>query len=759
MYKINLPPQKKKFRSKNKDWREDCIRAIDSGVSYLKNEEVRRSVIEKTINGELYDGILNMRDVMEIVNTDAVLNAYLPDKIQHRPIMRSKIELLVGEASKEPFDWNVIVTDPNSIAMKEEYKKEAINAKIMELLESEYEGDELKMKLKDLDLYFRYTWKDLKEVRATKILKHYSRFLKLESKFNECMLDRLIYGEQAILWDIVSKEPVAFKLDPKKVHTVYSSQSNKMSDADVIVIEDYWSPGKLIDNYYEDLTSEEVSRIEEGLVTGHDHNRAYQHQVSPEGVILDSMVVAAGLNRPYAINGDTIDPDGNIRHLKALWRSMQYLKLVEGIDPTTGETYEKVMSEDYTPNPLFAEKIVKRVWVEQWWEGTKIGSDMYKRIRPRQIQYRTGSNLSKGHPGIVGFTNSISGGKVVSFLSKMKPYQYLYDITWDRLMDSLKKNLGKIMEVDLAKIPRGWTVEKWMYYAFKGGIAFVDSFKEATKGVATGKLAGTFNTTGKILNAETGNYIQQHVNLLQYIKSEMSDMVGVTPQREGAIAPSAKVGTTERSVIQSNNSTAYEFNQHLEFKLENLTIGLETAKAALRGNKVKQQHILDDFTSEIFSIDGDELAESDYSVFVTVSKKAEEMQKSLDAYSQAFMQNGGNFSTVLDILFSDSLAEKRRKIELAEFDMKEEARQQQSQAAQLQQENLEAQAAAKQKDIDLKMYEIDSNNATKIILKEMDQETADKELEQQGEEKKEDILMRIRELQAQINKTRTEKAA
>ena len=48
------------------------------------------------------------------------------------------------------------------------------------------------------------------------------------------------------------------------------------------------------------------------------------------------------------------------------------------------------------------------------------------------------------------------------------------------------------MELDLASVPKGWDVEKWMYYARINKIAVKDSFKEGNIGVAQGKLAGAF---------------------------------------------------------------------------------------------------------------------------------------------------------------------------------------------------------------------------------------------------------------------------
>jgi len=752
-YIIQLPPQRVRFSKKNQEWRELCVNKIDGGISYLVNQEVRRSMQEKAINGRLYDGILDMKDVMEVIDTDGTLRSYVPKKIQHKPILRPLIELLVGEASKEPFEWGVMCTDPKSISEKEENKKKLLDEKITKLLESEYEGEELKSKLKELDLYFRYTWKDLKEVRSTKLLTHYYDALKMENKFLDAMLDRLIYGEQIMMFDIVAGSPEARKLDPKRVHTLYSSNSNRIADADVIMIEEYWSKGRIIDTYWDCLTPEEIDKINSNTLASDARytDVLAQNFIAPDAIVLDGIVNATMSERGYtSMTKSTVDIYGNIRHLTTLWRSQKLVKIVKGTNPQTGERYEKVMAEEYIANETYGET-VEKVWIEEWWEGRKIGNAIYKRIRPKEIQYSTIGNISKGHPGVVGYVNSISEGKVVSFLSKTKNYQYLYDITWDRLMDGLRKNLGKILEVDLAKIPKGWTLEKWMNYAYRGGIAIVDSFKEASRGVATGKLAGSFNTTNRSLDMDTGNYIQQQINLLEFIKTEMKDAVGVTPQRQGAVQASAAVGATERSVMASNNNTAYEFYQHEQFKLECMQILLETAKAALRGNKKVAQNILSDFSLETFEIDGDELLDSDQSVFITTSRKSREMKGSLDSISQAFMQNGGNMSTVMDIMFSDSIAEKRRKIELAEFDTKQQMQAAQEQQNQLAQQQMELNAQKEEADRNLKLYEIDTNNATRLAIEELKMQSIHKQLDLDAEINKDELLARMKELQTKID--------
>ena len=187
MTTIRLPQQKKSHRAKSQTWKEETLNAIDNGLSYYSSSSVRASVREKYIDSNLFDGTLDMADMLTTVSSAGVLDAYVPKKIQHRPIMRPKIELLLGESTKEPFSWSVMVTDSASISAKKEVKKDLIDEKVTKLLEANYSEEELQAKLKEMDLYFRYTWKDAKEVRATKILKHFIQKTDLNNKFHECI--------------------------------------------------------------------------------------------------------------------------------------------------------------------------------------------------------------------------------------------------------------------------------------------------------------------------------------------------------------------------------------------------------------------------------------------------------------------------------------------------------------------------------------------------------------------------------------------
>jgi len=52
------------------------------------------------------------------------------------------------------------------------------------------------------------------------------------------------------------------KVNPMKIRVFKSGYSSKVEDADLIVLEDFWSPGKIIDTYYDVLNKADLKYIE-----------------------------------------------------------------------------------------------------------------------------------------------------------------------------------------------------------------------------------------------------------------------------------------------------------------------------------------------------------------------------------------------------------------------------------------------------------------------------------------------------------------
>lgn len=767
------PLQRLPYKKKTTEWRKENVDAGD-GYSFYHNESVRQTLKNKIINLNLYNGIVNIEDMALTVNPTKTDASYIPDNLPHHPVMNSKIDLLVGEEINRRFDWNVLVTNHDAITKKEEDLKTQLKEKMVEYFEQNYSKEELEEKYKELEKFLKYDYQDIRERLATQILEHYSQEQNFKRIFNDGFKDALIMAEEIYQIDIVSDEPVLTKLNPLKVHCVRSGKSEKIEDSNLIILEDHWSPGKIVDYFHDQLKPKDIDHILEYSTTRSggsytdDHNN---HVLLRDGYVgleqdtgLDSMFDLAELNGHH-FGSDYTDENGNIRVLRVYWKSLKKIKKVKYYDEFGDEQY-KYRSEEYIADKTRGEETTD-LWVNEWWEGTKLGKDIYIQMRPRKVQYNKLSNPSYCNPGIIGEVYNTNQGRAVSLVDRMKNYQYLYDAIWDRLNKAIATNYGKIFELDLSKVPEGWEIEKWMHFAVTNKIAVVDSFKEGNKGASTGKLAGGMNTIGgRAIDMETGNYIQQHMNLLEFIKLEMGEIAGVSRQREGQISNRETVGGVERSVNQSAHITEFWFSKHDDVKLRVLTAFLETAKIALKGNNKKIQYILDDQTIKMLELSDDMINECDYGLVLTNSTKAMELEQAMKQYAQSFLQNGGSLSTITDIYFSNSISEMRKKLEIAEETLQERQQEQQQQANKIQQQKNEQENLIKQREQDREDRKVEleditnqRDNETKIIIKEMElgQEEdgiedplAEEKLELDKEELKQKKLKEMKELQAKM---------
>ena len=96
------------------------------GKTFHNYNLVRKSVLHKKINYDLVNGVLHIDDMELVLNPDHISAGYIPDSIQHYPIINSKLNVLRGEESKRVFDYRVVVTNPNAISEIENNKKEEI---------------------------------------------------------------------------------------------------------------------------------------------------------------------------------------------------------------------------------------------------------------------------------------------------------------------------------------------------------------------------------------------------------------------------------------------------------------------------------------------------------------------------------------------------------------------------------------------------------------------------------------------------------
>jgi hypothetical protein len=720
-----FPPQQLSYNRKNKAWRKRCVDFGDDH-SLLHHHLARKSVIDMKINYDLLNGKLHVEDLKLYLNPFGLDASFIPDSIQHYPIINSKLNVLLGEEMDRVFDYRVVVTNPNAVSEIEEEKNAEINQKLLQLVSDDSKSDdEYKKESEDLSDYFQYQWQDKREQRANMLLNHYVKELDVEQLLHKGFQDALTVGEEAYQIDIVGGEPVVWKINPMKMRIIKSSGSDKIEDADVIVLEDYWSPGKIIDVFYDQLSKDDVKALE-NPVDGDNPYTDSMDNLDPRYGFINALDTdwdggEFNINSLFDDNDDDsllpYDFNGNVRVLRVYWKSRRKIKKVKSYDPETGEETFNFYPENYTIDPDKGEE-EQSFWVNEAWEGTKIGKDIYVNMRPRPIQYNRMSNPSRCHFGIIGSIYSNNGYTPFSLVDMVKPYAYMYDVYHDRLNKLITKNKGKVIRMDFAKVPKGWDADKWLYYITVNGIAVENSFKEGTQGMATGKLAGAMNNASSgVIDASLGNDIQQYISLLTWTDQQIGKIMGISPQREGQVSNRETVGGVERATLQSSHITQWLFNTHENVKKRVYECLMETAKICLRGRKKKFSYILTDGAEKITEIDGDEFAENDYGLVVDNSNGIQELNQKLDMLAQAALQNQAlNFSTIMKLYTTSSLQEKQRMIETYEKRMQEMQQQQQQQQMQLQQQQMQMNAQAEQQKQQLE-YQINrNNNETKLLV-------------------------------------------
>lgn len=759
---INFPRQQMPFSKKNKAWRKQCVDWADS-KTFFNYSLVRKSVIHKKINYDLLNGKLNMSDMQLVLNPENIRAGFIPDRIQHYPIMNSKLNVLRGEESKRVFDFKVVVTNPNSISEIENNKKQELFERLQQFIaNSSQSEEEFNQKLEKLNDYYTYEWQDLREIRANALLNHYMKEYNIPLLFNQGFMDAMTVGEEIYQCDIVGGEPVIERLNPLKVRVFKSGYSNKIEDADIIIIEDYWNPGKVIDTYYDVLSKKDMEYIEklpdhigQASVDSMD-NLDERYGFINTAMVGEEIGSDGSYFDPFNLFSDSMsnsllpyDLAGNLRVLRIYWKSRRRIKKVKSYDPQSGEEMYNFYPETYILDKDAGEE-EQIFYVNEAWEGTKIGDDIYVTMRPRVIQYNRLSNPSRCHFGIIGSIYNLNDSKPFSLVDMMKQYNYLYDAIHDRLNKKLASSWGKIIQVDLAKVPKGWDMEKWLYYAKVNKIAVIDSFKEGNIGASTGKLAGALNNASSgVLDAELGNSILQDINLLEFVKTEMSEVAGISRQREGQVTNRETVGGVERATLQSSHITEWLFVVHDDVKKRALECFIETSKIALRGRSKKFQYILSDNSMRIMDIEGDEFADADYGLTVDNSQGIQELSQKLDVLAQAALQNQTlNFSTIMKLYSSSSLAEKQRLVEKNEMALQERQAQQQQQQLESQQQIAESQLQQKQAELQQREQANIRDNETKILIAQIgaaNQEDDGIEEQDFSEESRANLLEKIRE--------------
>ncbi len=727
----SFPVQKLPMSKKTKEWKENCVDYIigKSGFSNGGGNNGRTRYEEMQTYYDLYNSIYNEKDLLYVTNPFKQKDGF-PATAQDYNIIKPKIDLLLGEETKRPFNFKVVRTSDNATSEMQEKAKQMLTDYIMGMITANM-GQEEAIRFQQaiqsgeilppeqIQKYLNKDYKDIAETTAYHSLNYLKNKLNITHEFYKGWKDALIAGEEIYYVGIVNGDPYLERVNPLYFSYDQSADLEFIHDSDWCCRKMVMSATEIYDRFYDKMSESQLNELLEMI---EDTSRG---GINPE-------MRKSSLDYPHikthsinSLNSNPFEGSDNINVWHCCWKSFKKIGFITYQDPETGEIDEVQVDESYKVTGF--ELNVEWSWIIEVWEGYRVGEDLYIGIQPLEYQHISADNLNSQKLPYTGVVYNNTNSSPRSLVSMMKPLQYMYIVLWYRLELAMARDKGKVPVIDVTQIPKsmGIDVNKWMHYLGALGVAFINPYEEGwdIPGREGGKPSQFNQFTS--LDLTMASTIDQYINLMNKIEDMVSEISGVSKQREGSIASNELVGNVERSVVQSAHITEPWFWVHNQVKREALTMLLDTSKVAWKGNKRCLHYILDDATRAFISLSDDFFYE-DMDIFVDDTTKNQQQVEALKQLMQPAMQNGASLLDIAEIITMDNISMiKGRLEEIEQKRMEQQQQMEQAQAereqqmAQMQNEIKEEELMLKEAEMDLKKYEIDANNATKITVAQL----------------------------------------
>lgn len=737
-----FPRQKRSEAEKTEKFFKECadvgIQLADANDIVRSANGVRSSKREKILAYNLYDDIVDKREVEMTLDPMGMFNTTeFPATYRNYPLLNPNINLLCGEERKRIFNPQVTVINADAVTLKIEDKKEQFfNWYAQKLQQTAIDEQKLEQDLQKFNKFINYSWKDMRERMGTQMLQYLYHTQDLKEEFSRGFKDALICGEEIYVIEIYGGMPRLRKANPKNISTIRSGNSWRVEDTDIIVEDAYLSIGETLDRYYDYLSDSDIKSLEDGysVMSG---SGSGMKMLRPE-LQVGSQPNLEFYNLSNLSDSDTrrigtyfsgaYDSEGNVRVTRVVWAGMRKVKVIYKLDED-GELTKEVMPEQYKPNKELGEQVEVQ-WIKEWYETTKIGPGIYVKMGPCEVQMRHLDNLSISYPGIVGsiYQTGDSAGKGIIGIGK--EWQYMWNTFMYKTKLAFATDYGKVGFFPLHLIPDNWGYEKAMYWMTQLKLLPIDAFNQGQEGFAQGKLAGAMSGMPTQMDLSNQGQIQSNVQMLAFIKQEVDNLTGITPQRRGAIDNRETVGGVERSVMQSSHITEEWFSIHDNTKVRALRALLEAAKIAYSGQSFVKEYIMDDGTKGMLEFDYNTYKEACYGVDVTNASDDMQTLQYIKSLGERYLQASGSFAMAAEIARTKDAASIVRKLQDHEEMIQQQQQQQaeadreaQMQMAQQVQEmemmkiQIEQEEAAL--DRELKQWEVEQNNMTRITVAEI----------------------------------------
>lgn len=741
LYNANFPQQKLPLKKKDEQWQHDCVNYIIGEGNVVSGGMQKTRFSELQTYYDLYNSIFDEKDFKRITNPFKVSDGF-PATPQDFNIIRPKVDLLIGEETKRPFNFRVVRTSQEATSDLMDQEKEMLIQYMMSAIMGRMSPEEQQqfqqqlqsgeiMPPEEIGKYMRRDYKDVIENTAYHSLMYIREKCGIDNEFIKGWKDGLIAGQEVYYVGVQNGDPYMERVNPVYFSFDQSPDLEFIEDASWCCRKMRLPVAEVYDRYHDKLSEKDLDKLNE-MLTGRPSND------------LGEKDPVDNFNHIQMHIYDNPVFDQKTRHninvWHCCWKSFKKIKYVTFQDEN-GDAQIEIVDEFY--KPVGTEIGIDEDWIVEVWEGYRAGSDLYFGIQPVAYQHISIDQPDSQKLPYCGAIYSNTNSKPRSLVSILKPLQYMYIVLWYRLELAIARDKGKVINMDITQIPKSMNItpDRWMHYLSSVGVNFINPYENqwGIPGREGGKPA-TFNQITS-LDLTMSNVIAEYIQLMDKIEQLAGTITGITEQRQGAISTSELVGNVERSVLQSSHITEPLFWVHNQCKKHVLTMLLNTAKGVWEeSGKKKLQYVFDNGERAFLAITKQFYYE-DMDVFVSdTSKDAENIAK-LQQLIQPAMQNGASLLEAAEVLTNDNFNIIKQKLKDMQDrqdqlqQQQQEAQQQQAmQLQQMQNEAKEQELMLKEAEMDLQRYKIDADNQTKIAVAEIStyRGTEDKDIDMNG---------------------------
>jgi hypothetical protein len=671
---------------------------IKNSMDYFANKAYAEYVKNRDTfvkNYDLVKGILRREDFYqepEVRSFTDVLTAdlALPAYVKHYSIMTTPINELVGEISKRPDAFRVKAFDDDSKAEELEFKTQMLNDYIIntakkKILEKaaingeEIEEEELnQMTLDEVkDELDSYT--SVAEKWANHILTAQKAEFNLKEKGEDSFRDLLISAREFFhIYEDNSK--LGFNIEVANPKTTWflttpdrkwiSDPTGRAQGAYAAGTVQVMELSEIIESI-PDITKDEIDHLRSslqdyGLINVRESNLgnpnaipgndSIQYDTYDPLVLQTRMIIESEMKENNDGLQDFLGLTSNVSSfgykyvvVRSYWISKKKIGKVIYLDEM-GNEQSQLVDENYKSGMLPTQQSLEWGWINQWYQGIKIGPDIYH-IKPY--------NLLPYCP-IIGQVFEVKNTEAKSLVDMMKPFQVLYNVCMNQLYKLLEKEVGKVQLMSIRHIPipkdgdAQDALDIWEMEARNRGVVFVDDSPENLKSPSS------FNQYTSLDLTRTQE-IQARYTLAQQLKNECWELIGMSRQRLGAIQASESATATNAAITQSYAQTEPLFVAH-EYVMGQLYQSI--IDAALYVESSKPQSTISYVTSEgesaFVSVNGSDLRFRDLKIFLTNRPEDKQMFNEIRGLSQAVLQNGGSLHDIIELYSTNSMRQMKK---------------------------------------------------------------------------------------------------